>query len=132
MNKTPKDKKTGLPKKYLPSSLTPLDRKKQLKSILEKKERPKVESFKSERSPWVKKFENKYKTKITNYDYISKNILKRVGINKILDKGRGAYFSSGSRPNQTAESWAIARLASVIMGGPARKIDADIWSKYKI
>lgn len=132
MNKTPKDKKTGLPKKYLPSSLTPLDRKKQLKSILEKKERPKVESFKSERSTWVKKFENKYKTKITNYDFISKNILKRVGINKILDKGRGAYFSSGSRPNQTAESWAIARLASVIMGGPSRKIDADIWSKYKI
>ena len=54
------------------------------------------------------------------------------GINKILDKGRGAYYSSGSRPNQTAQSWALARLASVVMNGPARKVDKDIWQKYKI
>ncbi len=48
-----------------------------------------------------------------------------------LDKGRGAYYSSGSRPNQTAESWAHSRLASVILNGPSRKIDKDIWEKYK-
>jgi hypothetical protein len=43
----------------------------------------------------------------------------------------GAYYSSGSRPNQTPMSWGRARLASVIMGGPSRRIDKDIWAKYK-
>ena len=43
----------------------------------------------------------------------------------------GAYYSSGSRPNQTPFSWGNARLASVIMGGPARKIDKKIWEKNK-
>ena len=66
-----------------------------------------------------------------NDSFISKNIISKTGIDKILAKGRGAYYSSGSRPNQTPESWARARLASVIMNGPARKVDIDIWNKYK-
>ncbi len=74
----------------------------------------------------------KYGKKISDDKYITKNIIKRIGMNKILDKGRGAYYSSGSRPNQTAESWALARLASVITGGDARKVDKDIWEKYKL
>ena len=49
-----------------------------------------------------------------------------------MDKGKGAYYSSGSRPNQTAHSWAYGRLASVILGGPARKIDKSIWEKYNL
>lgn len=120
-----------IPKQYVPKSLTPADRKKQIKSIKEGKERPKVDSFKSKRSSWAVKFEKKYGEKITNDAFISKNIISKTGINKILDKGRGAYYSSGSRPNQTADSWARARLASVIMGGAARKVDQNIWSKYK-
>ena len=36
--------------KYVPKSLTPADRKKQVKSIKEGTDRPKVESFKSKRS----------------------------------------------------------------------------------
>jgi hypothetical protein len=116
---------------YVPKSLTPSDRKKQIKSIKEGKDRPKVKSFTSKRSSWVEKFEKKYGTKISDYKFISKNIITKTGIDKILDKGRGAYYSAGSRPNQTAESWSRARLASVIMGGPARKIDIKIWEKYK-
>ena len=116
---------------YAPKSLTPADRKKQIKSIKEGKDRPKVKSFTSKRSSWVEKFEKKYGTKISNTSFISKNIISKTGIDKILDKGRGAYYSAGSRPNQTAESWARARLASVIMGGPARRVDKDIWAKYK-
>jgi len=50
----------------------------------------------------------------------------------IIKKGKGAFFSSGSRPNQTPFSWGLARLASVIMGGKARKVDQAIWDKYKI
>ena len=128
-----KDKKTGLPKKYVPKSLTPEDRKKQIKSIKEGKERPKVESFKSKRSSNVEAFEKKYGTKISDFKFISKNILKKKGIDEIIAKGKAAYFSSGSRPNQTPTSWALARLAAVIMkNGPARKVDMAIWNKYKI
>jgi len=62
---------------------------------------------------------------------LRKSSMTKAGVSKILDKGRGAYFSSGSRPNQTPESWARARLASVLMGGPARKVDQNIWNQHK-
>ena len=118
--------------KYIPKSLTKKDKAKQIKSIKDKKVRPKVKSFESKRSSWVVKFENKYNTKISNTAFISKNIISKTGIDKIMAKGRGAYFSSGSRPNQTPTSWALSRLASVILGGKARQVDKDIWNKYKI
>ena len=117
-------------KKYVPKSLNPADKAKQIKSIKNKTIRPKLESFESKRSPYVVAFEKKYNTKITDDAYISKNIISKAGIDKILDKGMGAYFSSGSRPNQTPESWARARLAGVIVNGPARKVDQDIWQKF--
>ena len=120
-----------IPKQYAPASLTPADRKKQIKSIKEGKPRPKVESFKSKRSGHVADFEKKYGYKITNDSRISKEIISKTGIDKILAKGRGAYYSAGSRPNQTADSWARARLASVILGRGARKVDKAIWDKYK-
>ena len=120
-----------IPRQYLPSSLTKEDREKQKKSIEKGTIRPKVESFKSKRSKHVVAFEKKYGVKITNDSFIDKNIITRTGIKKILDKGRAAYFSSGSRPNQTPESWSRARLASVIMNGNARKVDMAIWEKHK-
>lgn len=121
-----------IPKQYL-EGLKGYERTKQIKSIFEGKPRPKnLKGFESKRSGWTKKFEEKYKTKITDKEYINKNILKTEGINKILSKGRGAYFSSGSRPGQTAASWAYARLASTIMGGPARKVDKKIWDEFKV
>jgi hypothetical protein len=48
---------------------------------------------------------------------------------KIINKGAGAYFSSGSRPNQTAQSWGIARLASAITSGKAAAVDYTILEK---
>ena len=51
-------------KKYVPSSLSVADRKKQIKSIKEKTERPKLKSFQSKRSTWAEKFETKYGYKI--------------------------------------------------------------------
>lgn len=117
---------------YVPKELSEKDKKKQIKSIKEKTKRPKLESFTSKRSSWVEKFEKKYGTKITDKKFINENILKTAGQNQVIKKGQGAYFSSGSRPNQTPFSWAYARLASVIMGGSARKTDEKIWSKYKV
>ena len=127
---TYKGETRNVPKSYL-AGLKGKERKAQIKSFFEEKDRPKT-SFKSKRSGWVKKFEDKYKTKISDKKFIHKNIITYTGQNKIINKGKGAYYSSGSRPNQTPTSWGLARLASVILGGPSRKIDKDIWNKYKI
>jgi len=132
IRKVAKDKKTGIPKKYVPKGLIKEDREKQIKSIKEKKDRPKLKSVKTKRSSFVVAFEKKYKTKITDKAFINKNILKNKGQEEILKKGRAAYYSQGSRPNTTPTSWALARLASVIVGGKARKVDIDIWNKYKV
>ena len=114
--------------KYVPKSLSKADAAKQRESIMSQTARPKVK-YRTRRSPWVKKFEAKYGKKITNDTFIDKNIITRAGIAKILDKG---LLCSGSRPNQTAESWARARLAAVIMGSPgARRVDAKIWERFK-
>ena len=122
--------KRKIPKQYITSSLTPADRKKQEESIRKGKPRPKVESFKSKRSSHVVKFEKKYGVKITNKAFIYKNIMSKRGVDLVLKRGIAAYYS-GSRPNQTPASWSNARLASVIMGGAARKVDKAIWEKYK-
>lgn len=44
-------------------------------------------------------------------------------LKKSYDKGLAAYASSGSRKGMTAHQWAMARVNSVIRGGPARKVD---------
>ena len=124
-------KKRNVPQRYVPKSLTDKDRKAQEKSILKGTDRPKVDSFKSKRSGWAKKFEDKYGYKVTETAKINKSLLKEKGQKEIIAKGAAAYYTSGSRPNQTPFSWGLGRLASVLMGGPSRKIDEKIWKKYK-
>lgn len=132
--------KSKIPKKYT-DKLSKKDSQKQINNINRSKklyqkgnyvDRPKLKSYKNKKSQWILKFEKKYNHKITDKSFIHKNILKRKGQLDVIKKGKGAYYSSGSRPNQTATSWALARLASVIMGGPARKVDNSIWVKYKV
>lgn len=120
-----------VPKSYV-QGLRGYERRKQIKSIFEGKERPKVKGFKSKRSSHVRNFEDKYGTKITDKAFITKNIISETGREMIIRKGKGAFFSSGSKPNQTPFSWGLARLASVIMNGPARKVDQKIWDEYRI
>ena len=50
-------------------------------------------------------------------------------MSEIVRKGEGAYYSSGSRPNQTSQSWGIARLASAISSGKAAAVDFNILEK---
>lgn len=126
-----KGKTRRVPKRYVPDTLSKKDKQKQIKSIFENKERPDVK-YKNRRSSWAVKFENEYGTNIKDSDFIDKNILKKEGQEQIIMKGKGAYYSSGSRPNQTAFSWGYGRLASVIMGGKARRLDKKIWEKYKV
>ena len=133
------NKKNKIPDKYT-AKLSRRDRKKQKKNLIKSRkmykkgvyiDRPKLKSYPKKRSEWIVKFEKRYNRKITDKNFIDKNILSKKGQNQILSKGRGAYYSSGSRPNQSSSSWAYARLASVIMGGKARKVDNKIWVSEK-
>ena len=121
-----------VPATYVPKNLSSSDRKKQIKSIKEGKDRPKLKSAKSKRSSWIKKFEKKYNRKITDFKFIHNNIYRKKGINLTIRKGMAAYYTSGSRPNTNKFAWAYSRLASVILGGPARKVDGYLWDLYKV
>ncbi len=128
---TYKGETRNIPKKYIPDGMSESDKKKQIKSIFEGTPRPKLKSYESnKKSSWAQKFKKKYGTSIRDLDFIYKNIMEKEGVDKILDKGRAAYFT-GSRPEVNTEQWAYGRLASVLMGGPAKKIDLKIWKKYK-
>ena len=60
--------------------MTKKDKEKQIKSIKNKTDRPKVDSFKSKRSSWVSKFEKKYGTKITDKKFINDKGFKKIFI----------------------------------------------------
>ena len=128
----PKDKRTGLNKKYVPKSLTKADKAKQVKSIKEGKDRPKLKSAKTKESKWTKKAQTYFDGNTSISNISKKTGVSTTGLNKIIKKGQGAYYSSGSRPNVSASAWGKARLYSVLFGGSARKVDADIVKEYKI
>jgi hypothetical protein len=123
--------------RYLPKRLTRKDRKKQGRELMKSRKlykkglyhaRPKVSSFKSKKSEHILKAEKMYHVnKIGATDDLSKATgCSKKSLAKIINKGAGAYYSSGSRPNQTAQSWGIARLASSITGGKAAAVDYKI------
>ena len=107
---TYKGETRDIPATYL-KGLNKIDRQKQIKSIFEGKLRPKTKAT-EKRSSHVIKFEKKYKKKITDEDWIHQNIITRTGQKQIIKKGMGAYFSSGSRPNQSPMSWALAPIVT--------------------
>ena len=127
----------SIPLKYLPWRLSTKDRKQQLRQLKISRNaykkhiyitRKKVKSYNSKKSQHLLKAQKIYKL---NNIVVNANLSKKTGcsikaLNKIVNKGRGAYFSSGSRPNQSAESWGLARLASSITGGKAAAVDYSI------
>ncbi len=133
-----KGKTRRLPKRYL-SNLKGSDLKKQIKSIFEGKKRPKIKSRKARKSTWTAKFDREYGDEIVKLKggKTLKNISKVSGISEkalkeVYNKGAAAYFTGGSRPNQTPESWAYARVYSYIMGGNTRKVDTEVTEKYNV
>jgi hypothetical protein len=124
-------KKKKIPKKYVPDSLTKSQKAKQVKSIREKRDRPKLD-IKTKRSKFTVMAEKYFGKGKTSIDDIAKKLkINKKGLQLIMEKGQGAYYS-GSRPNQTAFSWGQSRIYSVLFGGEARRIDKDIVKKYKI
>ena len=134
---TYKGKSRNVPKTYI-GNLKGEEKKKQVKSIIEGKPRPKT-SEPSKTSTWTIKFDKKYGKQLEGMKggKSKKNIAKITGIpfkalDEVFKKGEGAYKSSGSRPNQTPQSWGRARMYSYILGGNARKVDKSITQKYKV
>ena len=66
---------------------------------------------------------------IPNKELSQKTGCKISALNQIVKKGEGAYYSSGSRPNQSPQSWGLARLASSLTSGKAAAVDYDIIKK---
>ena len=126
-----------IPLRYLPRNLSIKDKKKQLQMLNKsRKMYTKHSYFTRKRLPSYKTKTSKHITrakKIYNVDNVipSKELSQKTGcsleaLKKIVNKGEGAYFSSGSRPNQTAQSWGYARLGSSITGQKASVVDFSI------
>jgi len=127
----------SVPKRYLPTSLTPRDRVQQARGLARSRRsykiakytlRAKVASFKSRPSKHVARAKQMYSVDSMEP---STELARATGcridaLRAIVKKGEGAYYSSGSRPNQTPKSWGLARLASALTGGKAAAVDYDI------
>ena len=134
-------KRRRVPIKYVPKRLTRKDKKKARKELKKSRKaykkgkyytRKKVKSFKSKKSNHVINAMKIYKVKSVSASpkLAKKSGCSVTGLKKLVSKGAGAYYSSGSRPNQTAISWGRARMASAITGGKAAAVDFKILEKY--
>jgi hypothetical protein len=132
-----KKKSLKMNKRYIPKKLSLSDKKKQKNMILKSRKlykkgqyftRRKLNSFKSTTSSHITNAKKKYNVSIigSTNELSRRSGCSKKALSKIINKGRGAYYSSGSRPNQTPESWGIARLASALTSGKAGAIDYDI------
>lgn len=123
--------------KYLPKRLTLKDKKKQLYMLMRSKKmykkgdyytRKTVKSYTSIKSKHVDNAKKIYNVDsiLPNNDLVKATGCSKKALSEIVRKGEGAYYSSGSRPNQTPQSWGIARLASAISSGKAAAVDYKI------
>jgi hypothetical protein len=125
-----------IPRRYVPVSLTSNDAKRQLGYINKSRKsykngkyfvRPKVKSYKSRKSNHLQRLKSLYNVNARpSRELELKSKCKMNALSKIVSKGKGAYLSAGSRPNQTPESWGYARLASALTGGNASIVDYSI------
>ena len=124
----------SIPQRYIPKSLSDIDTIKQYKNILKSRKlyargkyykRPKVKTFKTKKSNHITNAKRIYNIEHfgATRELSKKTHCSLKTLKKIVNKGEGAYYSSGSRPNQTPESWGIARLASSVTGGKASIVD---------
>lgn len=142
-NKSVKKKcggKRKIPKKYT-RGLSKRDSMKQTKALRKARksykkgkyvDRPKLKSYKKKESGWTAKFHKRYPNAKTVPQIARATGIPAKALNAVKRKGMGAYYSSGSRPNQTAQSWGKARMYSYILGGPTRKIDNEITKRYNV
>jgi hypothetical protein len=130
----------NVPIRYVPKNITRKDKQKQINMLLKSKKlykknkyytRKNISSYKNKKSNHVLNAYKIYNIKniIPNKELSQKTGCKLSALKQIVKKGEGAYYSSGSRPNQTPQSWGLARLASSITSGKAAAVDYDIINK---
>ena len=80
---------------------------------------------------WKQKFNSKFDNELGKSNSLSeiskKTKVSKKGLQKIYNKGIGAYKTNPSsvRPNvKSKEQWAMARVYSAVMGGKASKVDS--------
>ena len=128
------------PTRYLPTVLTKKDKKSQFNMLIKSKKlykknkyytRKQLPSYKHKKSSHILNARKIYNIQnITpNKELSLKSGCTLSALNQIVKKGEGAYYSSGSRPNQTPQSWGLARLASSLTSGKAAAVDYDIIKK---
>lgn len=129
-----------IPVRYVPTSLSQSDQRRQRQMIQRSRKmytqkkyytRKRVGSFKSKQSPHITKAQQVYHIQqITpSAELARKTGCSIAALKAIVKKGQGAYYSSGSRPNQTSTSWGLARLASALTAGKAAAVDYAILEK---
>jgi hypothetical protein len=129
-----------IPLRYLPFGLSTKDSVKQVQMLKKSRSQYKKGKFFTRKPvPTFKSRSSKHlghAQKIYGVEKMvpSNELAKATGcsldaLQQIVKKGEGAYFSSGSRPNQTAQSWGYARLASALTAGKAAAVDFDILEK---
>lgn len=71
----------------------------------------------------------------SNVDTALKNKAEKTGfklsvLRAVYNRGLAAW-RTGHRPGVAQHQWAMGRVNSFITGGPARKVDKDLWDKRK-
>ena len=118
-------KQIHFPIRYIPKGLTKKDKQKQLKMLIKSKTlykkhkyytRKHVSSYKYKKSKHILNARKIYNIQnITpNAELALKTGCKLSALNKIVNKGEGAYYSSGSRPNQTPKIMGISTVSKCI------------------
>ena len=129
-----------IPIRYVPNKLTRADKQKQIAMLLKSRKmykkhkyytRKPIASYKNIKSKHVLNARKIYNVQnvIPSKELSLKTGCTIAALKKIVKKGEAAYFSSGSRPNQTPFSWGMARLASSITAGKAAAVDYSIIDK---
>ncbi len=129
-----------IPVRYVPTKLTRTDKQKQIAMILKSKKmykkhkyytRKPVASYKNIKSKHVLNARKIYNIEnvMPNKELSLKTGCTIEALKEIVKRGEGAYYSSGSRPNQSAASWGISRLASSISAGKAASVNFNILDK---
>jgi hypothetical protein len=128
------------PIRYVPKNITRKDKQKQINMLIKSKKlyknhkyytRKNISSYKNIKSKHLLNARKIYNIQniMPNKDLSLKTGCKISALTKIIKKGEGAYYSSGSRPNQTPQSWGLARLASSLTSGKSAAVDYDIIKK---
>lgn len=129
----------SVPLHYIPNSLSSRKKSIQKREIYKSRDMYKrgiyhtrkfIKGYTNRKSKWDARIRHIYnipKTSTLGINMLSKKTgCSKKSLQDIVRKGMGAYYSSGSRPNQTPHSWGYARLYSALSGGPASVVDKHI------